>query len=193
MMALRTIGIAAAMALLLAGCETNVPARSFPDIGFLHKTPYKLDVATIEVDKQAPAAPETGSIVHELPVTVDAVAEKWAHQRLVAVGTNGSAVVKIEKASMVEENLKKTGGLRGVFTTDQTQRYTADLEISLSLSNEHGKGMVRASARKIRTIAEDATLAEREKLWFDMVETLAREVDDEMDRQIGGHLQEFLR
>lgn len=192
MMALKTICIAAAMALLLAGCETNVPARSFPDIGFLHKAPYKLDVAKIEVEKQTPA-PEAGSIVFDLPVTLTAVAEKWARQRLTAVGTNGTAVVKIEKATMVEENLKKTGGLRGVFTTDQTQRYTADLAISISLSNDHGQGTVQASARKIRTIAEDATLAEREKLWFDMVETLAREVDDEMDRQIAAHLQEFLR
>jgi hypothetical protein len=192
MMALKTLCIAAATVLLLAGCESNVPARSFPDIGFLHKAPYKLDVAKIEVE-HSPQTPDTGSIVHELPVTLDAVAEKWARQRLVAAGSNGTAIVKIEKATMVEENLKKTGGLRGAFTTDQTQRYTADLAISMSLSNDRGQGTVQASAHKIRTIAEDATLAEREKLWFDMVETLAREVDDEMDRQIAAHLTEFLR
>jgi polyhydroxyalkanoate synthesis regulator phasin len=192
MMALKTICIAAVTVLLLAGCESDVPKRSFPDIGFLHKAPYKLDVATIEVEKQ-PVAPDAGNVVHELPVTLDAVAEKWARQRLTAAGANGRAVVKIEKASVVEENLKKTGGLRGVFTTDQTQRYTADLAMSLSLSNDHGQGTVQASARKIRTIAEDATLAQREKLWFEMVEALAREVDDEMDRQITAHLTEFLR
>jgi hypothetical protein len=193
MTGLKTICIAAAtMALLLTGCETEVPARSFPDIGFLHKQPYKLDVATIEVEKQPPSS-EPDSIVHELPVSLSAVAEKWARQRLTAAGTNGTAIVRIVKATVVEEELAKTGGIRGAFTTDQTERYTGDLAISLSLTNDHGQGNVQASARKIRTIAEDATLAEREKLWFDMVETLAREVDDEMDRQIGAHLTEFLR
>jgi len=192
MKALKTICIAAVTMLLLAGCESDVPARNFPDIGFLHKTPYKLNVASIEVDNKA-AAPEKGTTVYDLPVTLTAVAEKWAHQRLTAVGTSGRAVVTIEKASLVEENLKKTGGIRGMFTTDQTQRYTGDLQISLSIMTDHAQGNVRASASKIRTIAEDATLAEREKLWFDMVESLAREVDDEMDRQIGAHLTEFLR
>lgn len=192
MMAMKTICIAAVTALLLAGCETDVPKRSFPDIGFLHKAPYKLDVATIEVEKR-PAAPESGNVVHEVPVPLTDIAEKWARQRLTAAGTNGTAVVTIEKATLVEEKLPKTSGFRGAFTTDQTERYTADLQIALSLSNDRGQGNVRASARKIRTIAEDATLAQREKLWFEMVETLSREVDEEMDRQIAAHLTEFLR
>jgi len=80
-----------------------------------------------------------------------------------------------------------------MFTTDQTERYTGELEISVSLANNRGQAMVRANARKIRTIAEDATLADREKLWFEMVEKLAREVDDQMDIEIHGHLGNFLR
>ena len=192
MTGLKTVCIAAVTALLLAGCETDVPARSFPDIGFLHKQPYKLDVATIEVERVPPASQE-GSVVHELPVSLSAVAEKWAKQRLTAVGSNGTAVVRIVNASMVEEKLAKTGGIRGAFTTDQTERYTGALAIALSLANDRGQGNVQASARKIRTIAEDATLAEREKLWFNMVETLAGDVDDEMERQINAHLTEFLR
>lgn len=192
MLALRTFCTATLMALLLAGCETPVPARSFPDIGFLHKAPYKLDVATIEVEKQPPV-PQDGKTVHELPVTLDTVAEKWAQQRLTAAGQNGTAIVRIEKATIVEEKLAKTGGIRGAFTTDQTERYIGDLEMSVSLSNDRGQGTVKASAKKIRTIAEDATLAEREKLWFEMVERLARDVDEQMDQQIKAHLTEFLR
>jgi len=192
MLALRTICTVAVIAFLLAGCETPVPARKFPEIGFLHKAPYKLDVATVEVEKQ-PAAPQAGNIVHELPVSLTTVAETWARQRLTAAGTSGSAIVRIEKASIVEEKLKKTGGIRGMFTTDQTERYTGELEISVSLANNRGQAMVRANARKIRTIAEDATLADREKLWFEMVEKLAREVDDQMDIEIHGHLGNFLR
>jgi len=193
MFVLRSFCAAAMAALLLAGCDTPVPSRSFPDISFSHKTPYNLDVATIEVEKQLASAPSEGSIVHELPVTLDAVAEKWAKQRLKAVGQNGTAIVRIEKATVVEERLKKTGGIKGAFTTDQTERYSGALEVSVSISDNRGQAMARASATRARTIAEDATLADREKLWFDIVEKLARDVDAQMDQQIPAHLGIYLR
>jgi hypothetical protein len=101
--------------------------------------------------------------------------------------------VYIEKASVVEEKLAKTGGIRGAFTTDQTERYTGELQMTMELSNGGQQGTVKAGARKAQTIAEDATLAEREKLWFDMVEKLARDVDAQMNKQINTHLTNFLR
>lgn len=192
MILLRAILTATVMALLLGACETPVPARKFPEISFRHEAPFRLDVATIEVEKQ-PAAPQEGEVVHELPVSLATVAENWARQRLTAVGTTGTAVVRIEKASVVEEKLQKTGGIRGAFTTDQTERYTGDLEMSMELNNGREQGTVKVGARKIRTIGEDATLAEREKLWFDMVEKLARDVDAQMNKQINAHLTNFLR
>ena len=42
-------------------------------------------------------------------------------------------------------------------------------------------------------MAEDASLDEREKRWFDMVEKLARGTDAEMDKQIPDHLANYLR
>lgn len=192
MNAIRATLTVAAVALLLGACETPVPERKFPEIGFLHEAPYKLDVATIEVEKQ-PVVPQQGEVVHELPVSLATVAETWVRQRLRAVGTRGSAVVRIEKASVVEEKLTKTGGIRGAFTTDQTERYTGELQMSMDLVKGGEQGTVKVGARKVRTIAEDATLAEREKLWFDMVEKLARDVDAQMNKQINAHLTNFLR
>jgi hypothetical protein len=180
-------------ALTLAACETRVPARSFPEISFSHKTPYNLDVAAIVVEKEPVAAPDKGSLVHELPVTLSDVAEKWAHQRLKAVGQSGTAIVRIGKASVVEEKLTKTGGIRGAFTTDQTERYIGELEISVSISDSRGEAMARAGANRTRSIAEDATLAEREKLWFELVEKIARDTDAQMDQQIPAHLTSYLR
>ena len=180
-------------AAMLAACDTPVPSRSFPDISFTHKTPYNLDVATIEVEQQSAPAPGKGTVVHELPVSLTAVAEKWARQRLKAVGQSGVAVVKIEKASVIEERLKKTEGIRGAFTTDQTERYSGELQMSVSIADNRGQATAQAGSSRTRTIAEDATLAEREKLWFDMVETLARSMDAEMDRQIPAHLSSYLR
>lgn len=193
MTVLKAIGIAAALACLLAACEMSVPTRSFPEIGFAHKPPYKLDVAQIEVETPVQPAPEKGTVLHELPVSLTGVAERWAKQRLEAVGQNGTAVVRIERARVVEERLEKTGGVRGAFTTDQTERYIGNLEISISIADNRGQAMARAAASRTRTVAEDATLADRERLWFEMVEQLARGVDAQMDQQIPAHLAAYLR
>jgi hypothetical protein len=178
---------------LLAACETEVPARQFPEISFANEPPIKLDVASIKVENK-PAPPSTkGSIVYDLPVTPSSVAQKWAEQRLKAVGRSGTAIVHIEKASLVEQKLKKTEGLRGMFTTDQTERYIGEMQISVSVSSGHGQATARAESRSSRTVAEDASLADREKLWFDMVEHLGHEVDSVLDREIHKHMAEYIR
>jgi hypothetical protein len=178
---------------LLAACETEVPGRKFPDISFANEPPINLDVASIQVENK-PAPPSgKGTLVYDLPVTPASVAEKWAQQRLKAVGRDGSAIVHIEKASVVEEKLKKTEGLRGLFTTDQTERYTGEMQISVSLSNSHGQATARAESRASRTVAEDASLADREKLWFELVEHLSHEVDTVLDKEIHTHMADYIR
>lgn len=181
------------LAPFLAACETQVPGRSFPEISFAHETPFNLDVASVQVESQPAPAPASGAIVHELPVTLASAAEQWARQRLKAVGQSGTAVVRIEKATVVEEKLKKTEGFRGAFTTDQTERYVGELAMSVTIVDARGQGIARASATRSRTVAEDASLADREKLWFEMVEQIAREVDSVMEQQIRQYLASYLR
>jgi hypothetical protein len=190
---LRALSLVMLLAPVLAACETQVPARRFPEISFAHQPPINLDVASIEVDKQPPAAPASGTVLYDLPVPLATVAETWANQRLKAVGQQGSATLRIEKATVVEEKLKRTEGFRGAFTTDQTERYAGELALTLTVVTGRGQGVARGSAQRARTVPEDATLAEREKLWFEMVEQLGREVDSVMEQQIRAHLSNFLR
>jgi hypothetical protein len=182
------------LAPLLAACETQVPARSFPEISFAHEQPINLDVAQIQVESAPPSNdPAAGAIVHDLPVSLSTVADQWARQRLRAVGQSGTAVVRVEKANVVEEKLKKTGGFRGAFTTDQTERYTGEVVMSISIADDRGQAMARGTASRSRTIGEDASLAVREKLWFDLVEQLAREIDSVMEKEIRQYLTAYLR
>jgi hypothetical protein len=181
------------LAPLVAACETAVPARTFPEISFAHQPPINLDVASVEVENkpEPPSAP--GAVVHELPVTLSSVAERWARERLKPVGTRGTAIVRIEKASVIEEKLKKTEGIRGAFVTDQTERYVGEMQMSITIADDRGQATARAEARRARSVAEDASLADREKLWFELVETVARETDAVFEQQIRAHLSSYLR
>lgn len=191
---LRPFGILSGIfLLLLAACDTTVPGRNFPEISFTDRPPINLDVAKIEVEKPPPVPAGERSVDYELPVSLRRTAERWARERLKAVGSQGTAVVKIEQAKVTEERLKKTGGIKGAFTTDQTERYHAVLSIAVSIDEPRRQAKVRAEGQRKRTVPEDATLAQREKLWFEMTEQLSREVDAELERQIRQHMTDFLR
>ena len=191
---LAQIGFFLAAALLLTACETNVPARSFPEISFAHQPPLALDVAQIQVETAPPQpAPADAAVVHELPISLAKVGETWARQRLKAVGQSGTAVVRIENATVLEEKLKKTEGLRGAFTTDQTERYVGNLAMSVTIEDSRGQALARGQATRSRTIGEDATLAAREKLWFELVEQTARDIDAVMEKEIRQHMAAYLR
>lgn len=190
---LRTLYCVMMLAPLVAACETAVPARTFPEISFAHQPPINLDVASVEVENKPETPSASGAGVHELPVTLSSVAERWARERLKPVGTRGTAIVRVEKASVIEEKLKKTEGIRGAFVTDQTERYIGEMQMSITIADDRGQATARAEARRARSIAEDASLADREKLWFELVETVARETDKVFEEQIRAYLTSYLR
>lgn len=190
---LRTLYCVMMLAPLVAACETAVPARTFPEISFAHQPPINLDVASVEVENKPETPSAAGAVVHELPVTLSSVAERWARERLKPVGTRGTAIVRVEKASVIEEKLKKTEGIRGAFVTDQTERYVGEMQMSITIADDRGQATARAEARRARSIAEDASLADREKLWFELVETVARETDKVFEQQIRTYLTSYLR
>ncbi len=179
--------------LLLAACETAVEGRNFAQISFAHLSPIKLNVANIEVREPAAEAPGNGNIEHELPVSLRGAARHWAEQRLQAVGQTGSAVVTVERADFREERLKKTPGFKGIFTTDQVERYRAALTVSVSITDPKGSAVARASGSRTQTVPEDASLADREKVWFSMTEKLVKAVDAEMEKRIRENLILYVR
>ncbi len=120
-------------------------------------------------------------------------ARHWAEQRLQAVGQTGSAVVTVERADFREERLKKTPGFKGIFTTDQVERYRAALTVSVSITDPKGSAVARASGSRTQTVPEDASLADREKVWFSMTEKLVKAVDAEMEKRIRENLILYVR
>lgn len=181
------------LTLVSGGCATIVEERHFPQLSFAHLPPVKLDVARIEF-KQAPLrAPGGGNIEHELPVSLRASIARWARERFQPVGKTGTALVTVEDVGFTEERLKKTTGLRGLFTTDQSERYRAVLAVSLSVTHPHRRALARAKGKRSQTVPEDSSLADREEVWFDMTEKLLKDVDRVLVEEIRRELRDYLR
>lgn len=189
----QSIWLLPCLLLLVAACETQVEGRNFAQISFSHLSPIKLNVAKIDVKEPAVQSTGSGNIEHELPVSLRGAARRWARERLQAVGQTGSAVFTVEEADFREERLKKTKGIKGIFTTDQVERYRAALTISVSISEPSGSATARAKGTRSQTVPEDASLADREKVWFSMTEKLVKAVDAEMEKRIRRNLRTYIR
>ena len=128
------------------------------------------------------------------PVTPMQMAEQWARDRLVAAGGTGELRYVIKRASVVESQLPKSTGIRGAFTNEQTERYDAVVEVEIEIRNERGyrDGIASARAERRQTVAEDISLADREKTWFAMTEGLGRDLNQEIERNIKSGLPRFL-
>ena len=183
------------LSLAVAACETPVEQRAFSEITFRHLTPISLNVAVIDIVVTFQSTLRPPNVEYEFPVPPATAAKRWAAERLQAVGASGRAVVTIVEASVVEVVLKKSTGLKGLFTTDQSERYDATVRVVIDAADLNRQLTARAAAeaKRSRSVRESVTLAEREKTWFALTETLMADFDSAMEEQIRKHLAAFLR
>jgi len=184
------VGLSAAA---LAGCTTPPPSPKFPQLTFSHLPSFRLDVQTLDIVdgfrvlNQADVAPG-------MPVPPAVAARQWANDRLMPVGTSGSVTFTITEASVIEVPLERTSGMRGVVTNDQSERYNGKLAAKINIANpaRRLKGEVSAEATRSRTVPENLTLNERDRIWFQMSETLVNDLNTELEKAINQFLQPFL-
>lgn len=186
-------GFVVAAAGTLAGCNTPPERYEFPELTYAHLPPIRLDVAVVDVvDSYHPPMAEP-NVEHLFPVPPARAMERWARDRLVAAGNNGAALFTILRADVIEVPLERTTGIKGVFTSDQSYRYDASMEIRLDAENTSGlrRGTITAQARRSQTVAEDMSLNQRERLWFEMTELLMRDIGVEIEKNIDAYLAAF--
>jgi hypothetical protein len=179
----------------LAACAADIAPTRFPEITFTHLPPIKLDVAEIVYAPRYQPPVNEPNIGHEFPTPPAIAAERWIADRLVAVGSRGQAKVTIRQATATEIKLEMKKGFTGAFTTDQAWRYDTQVEIVIEAVNLNRKLQAQAStkAQKGRSVPEDATLLERETVWFSLTETLMRTFNQTFEAQIRKDLAKFVK
>ena len=184
-----------AVAFLLAGCATEVQKPGFSQISFAHLQPINLNVARIEVENRYVSPATRPNVEHEFPVIPAAVASNWGRDRLRAVGASGVARVIVRRASVIEVPLKRTTGVTGAFTRDQSERYEAVIDMMVELRDATGNIRVTAesTAKRSRSVSENISLNDREKIWFEMTESMMADLNTALDNQIRIHMEEWVR
>lgn len=183
------------MGVLVTGaCAQVPPAPVMVDITFAHLPAYQLSVGSVEVESQFTAPLSAPHAEHKVPQSPETVMRRWVEDRVVAAGGDTFARFVILDATVTEHALETDGSLTAVFTNEQALRYEAIAEGSLEIRSQTGSYLGNAAARVTRaiTIPENATLNEREKAHFDLVDRLMQNFNTEMDANIRMHLQQWL-
>lgn len=192
---LRSLVFIVGAALALGACETPVQKSGFAELSYSHLPPIRLDVARVDVIREYAAPAQKPNVEHLFPVVPALAAERWANDRLKAGGPTGIARAVVKRASVVEVPLQRTSGLRGALTTDQSERYDGMIEMIIEILDDRGQsqGSVSARSERSRTVPEDITLVEREKVWFSMTEAMMNDLNVALERQIRDHFRRFVR
>ena len=180
---------------VLPACAAPPPVR-LPDMTFTDRPRFLLDVAEIQVVDQYQPTFRLPNIEHQVPVSPAKAAERWARDRLIPVGTSGVAVVTIKDARVIENSLRITPGVQGVFTKDQAARYDAFIEMSVEIKPINimaPEGAASGRAERSRTVAEGITPNELDRVLYELVEGMMRDVDLQLDVNLQRFLAAFIR
>jgi hypothetical protein len=189
-------GLFAALAFSgLAACAATPPPPSYPDIRFGGAD--SLPILALRVDTSSSYVPSFSppNVEHLMPVSPEKMARQWALDRLQPV-RNGRAVAHftILDARVIETKLKVKDGIRGAFTDEPAERYDATLRVRFSLNDpERGyNGNVEAAVNQSLTVQKDASLNDREKAWYELVQKLSETFDRTMSANIRQYMPEAL-
>ncbi|MBM3951642.1 MAG: hypothetical protein FJ311_09335 [Rhodospirillales bacterium] len=180
-------------AALLTGCETQMPAQKLPDLTFAHLPPLALAVQRVEIDLRFAPTLRAPNVEHTFPVPPARALERWASQRLKPVGGSAPARFVILDASVTETKLPRDTSMRGYFTKQQSERYDAKVEAAIEINDVNRRAAANAIASRWTTVPEDASLQERERIKFDLIEGLMKDFDAEIEKNVRQHLANWVR
>jgi hypothetical protein len=187
---LRPAVLAIAATLALGACTSAPPRPQARQISFANLAPISFDVARIEVVQQYQPPQVPPNVDHLTPVPPSDAIRRWANERVRAMGASGTMRVIIKDASITETSLKPTTGVRGAFTTDQSERYDGRLSVDLvvEVPSRQFQGYTGATVSRTISVPENVSLQGREDAWHSLVERMMADLNAKLEEGIDGNL-----
>ena len=160
---------------------------------FRHLPPIALRVVDIQLVNQAKPGTIAPHVAHKMPVPPAKALTRWAEDRLQIAGNNNTARFTILAADVTENQLKIDKSVTGLFKKQQSESYDAVIEASLEIFDQRSirKAVVSSRATRSITMAEDISINDRQRIWYELIEKLMTEFNAEMDRNIGRFMTEY--
>jgi len=184
------------LASLLAACDTPPTRQPFAKLTYTYLKPYRLAVGRVDVVDayHPPLAPP--NVEQSFPVSPSGTAAQWGRDRLIAVGGPNRAVYTVLRGDAIETHLPvNSGGMFSDFENPQSERYDLTIAVRLQIIEPGGRVAATVDARATRsiTVAQDATLNDRERTWFTLTEQTMKDLNATLEKSIPLYLGAYLR
>lgn len=181
-----------ALPVVLAGCADR-DERPLPALvsGYRHLTPVRLNVLEIEIPDPAPGVVAVAPSARLRP---DTEIRRMGQERLVPVGTAGSARFLVTRARFTREGLPPAGGLTSLIAGEPGERFSCELACRIEvMSAEGGRlGFAEAQARRSQSVAEGASATARSSAADAVVRLAMAALNVEFEFQIRRALRAWL-
>lgn len=173
--------ILALSAVLLTACaNTTTDPKPVAHYSYMQYPATTLNVASIQVIDGYNQPMQMPNAEHLMPDPLPKAVSDWARAHFKAGGGEGSVTITIKDASVVGKNLQLTPGVKGWFTKDQAERYDGKITVEFAVNGSplaNGGASGSVNVNRGQTIAEDASIQERERTWNTMGEAMLTDLD----------------
>jgi hypothetical protein len=185
----------AALVAGLAGCAMPPTKQTFPALTYAHKGAITFNAANVEVVSTYVPQMRESNVDHLSPVQPAAAMMQWGRDRLRAGGGAGTVRMTVTDGRIIDTPLPVEGGIRGAFTRQQSDRFTAYVAAEIVVIDARGTqvGFVRSNAERSRTITEGLPPAERDKVLFELTESVINDMDARLEAAIRETLARFVQ
>lgn len=179
------VGLAASLP-VIAACAGPQPGPELRPIDFSDRPALRLNVARVTFRDETGEEEKPSEVGRYFPDPPRQVVERWVRQRLAPVGSEGEVQAILYDASVQEASLPRTGGLRGLVTIDQSERYDARVVLALRAFDRSGQFTAGVESRIERStsVRENLGRGERTAIWHRLMQDVAQRLDEEMERAI---------
>lgn len=192
---LRVLVVVSVGAVLAACAGDGPPPRSFPQLGWDHLPPFEFATNGPQITESFSNPNQEPHVEHLMPVPPSQAMRIWVGDRIRATGAGTETLrLDIREASVVEKPLPTKSGVTGFFTNEPEVRYEGRATVALQVLDPSGRveAEVTASTWRTKEILEKASLAQREQMWFDLVEAMVNDLDSQLSQGIPQYLGRWM-
>jgi hypothetical protein len=180
---------------LLGGCASDYQTFQPPPLDFRDRQPLDLAVDRVAIDSAYRPAGAPPYVDHMLPLTPEAATRALLERRLRAVGGTDRLQAVILDASVREEALETTSGVRGYLTTESAARLEGRLKVRVDRLDPAGMVVRSITTAVVRTraIPEGVAYAERQRIGYELVRDLVDDLDAGLSANVRESYAELVR
>jgi hypothetical protein len=188
-----TFLLALTASLFITACSTPI-TQPTPTLNFTKYPVINLDVSSIKVIEAYNSPLRPPNIEHLMPYSPADAMQVWIKDRLNTVGSDKLMEITIIDASVIEKDLPKTKGVKGLLTIDQDKRYDARLEVEIRIYGDAALSEADTSISITRsiTIPENASANSREAAYTKMIYDLMEMMNTKLEKNIHEYMNNYI-